>query len=77
MIITYFDRKNDFEVKTRECYKIIPLAGGTEVMCKSKGLDPIFIIIDDVIQITVSCKKCSYNPTYGSVVKEADNEKIS
>ena len=61
MIITYFDHKDDFEVKTRKCYRIIPIAGGAEVICKSKDLDPIFILIDDIIYIS----------------EEADNEKIS
>lgn len=81
MIITYFDRKDEFEVKTLKCYRIIPLAGGAEVICKSKGLDPVFILNEDVIYIseetTNPCEKCTYNPTYGSVVKGADNEKIS
>lgn len=62
MIITYFDCKDDFKVKTRECYAIIPIAGGAEVICKSKDLDPVFIFTEDVIYIseekTTHCEDC-------------------
>lgn len=79
MIITYFDRKDDFKVKTRKCYAVMPLVGNSEVLVKSKGLDPVFILTEDVIYIseekTTHCEKCSYNPIYESVVKEADNDR--
>lgn len=52
MIITYFDRKDDFKVKTRECYAVMPLVGNSEVLVKSKGLDPVFILTEDVIFIS-------------------------
>ena len=76
MTVMYFDKEG--YVKTVIADKIDFLYNS--ILIKRHNHNSLFIDYKNVINVTSKsnpCKKCSYNPTYGSVVKEADNEKIS